>query len=548
MNQPVDRKIIDPHALADVLRDTRTGRKTIVQCHGCFDIVHPGHIRYLRFARELGDILVVSLTGDEGVDKGPERPYIPQELRAENLAALEFVDWVVIDPHPTAAEVLECLRPDVYVKGREYAQANDPRFVREREIVERHGGRVVFHSGDVVFSSTRLLESVVGDQALDEDRLRAVCERSAIDTTTVHETMQAVKGVRAVVVGDLICERYVFCDASAVAEDAPVMALRRLGAREYWGGAVAVARQLRALGATPFVISVVGRDAASEEAVARFAEVGVGGTLLPERPSVVQRSTFVADDAKLYELTEGESSPLDSAAEKRVLALLSARMAEADLLIWCDHGYGMLTPGLVRAAVAEARERGLTVVAHAPGQRSQLTSFDHTDLLTGTERRLREALHDMSSSLPAVVWRLLANARGRAAIVSLRKRGLIGFEGGSATAAVDGPRSDRLRSEFVPSAARHHVDWFGAEEAVVAMSAAVLATGGSLPLATYAASAAETLAVARQGGQPVTASELEAWFYARPELRPQSRFLPDSATVGDIALLAPPLAMGIADE
>ena len=130
--QSVQRKIVEPQHLARTLRALSSSGSTIVQCHGCFDIVHPGHIRYLQFARRLGDVLVISLTGDAAMGKGPERPYIPQELRAENLAALEFVDWVVIDPHPTASQLLELLRPDVYVKGREYATVTDARFARER--------------------------------------------------------------------------------------------------------------------------------------------------------------------------------------------------------------------------------------------------------------------------------------------------------------------------------------------------------------------------------------------------------------------------------
>jgi rfaE bifunctional protein nucleotidyltransferase chain/domain len=539
-------------ALSSLLQAARAAGKTVVQCHGCFDIVHPGHVRYLRFARELGDILVVSLTGDAGVDKGAERPYIPQELRAENLAALEFVDWVVIDPHPTAAEVLECLQPDVYVKGREYARASDPRFVREREIVERHGGRVVFHSGDVVFSSTRLLESMLRDEALDEDRLRALCERSGIDAAAVHEVVERFPKLRVVIVGDLIHERYVFCDAGAVAQDAPVMSLRRLGEREYWGGAVAVARQVQALGATPCVLTAGGRNAAARRVAERFAELEIAGELLRYRPAVVRRTTFVADDEKLFELTEGESSPLDSSAERRVLELLAERLVDADVLIWCDHGFGMLTSGLVRAAGALARARGVRVAGYASGQHSQLSALEQTDLLTATERGLREAMHDMSSGLPAVVWNLLRNTRGRAAVVSLRKRGLMGFEGeparhvGGNGGGEPGALSERLKSEFVPSVARHHVDWLGAEAAVITAAALTLAAGGSLPLATYAAASAETLAVSRPGGQPVTAAELAAWFHNRPELRPQNRFLPDPARLSDIAMLAPPLATGAA--
>src|ERR1700683_207459 len=118
--------------------------QTLVHCHGCFDIVHPGHIHHLQFARSLGDVLVVSVSADGQVNKGATRPLIPDELRAASLAALECVDWVYLNPDATATDLLEQLRPDVYVKGQEYEQNQDPRFLAERDTVTRNGGRVVF--------------------------------------------------------------------------------------------------------------------------------------------------------------------------------------------------------------------------------------------------------------------------------------------------------------------------------------------------------------------------------------------------------------------
>ena len=117
-------------------RDTarRDGRR-VVHCHGCFDIVHPGHIRHLRQARQLGDLLLITITGDAGIGKGVGRPLIPQELRAENLSALDFVDWVYIEPSPTAVDLLDAVRPDVYVKGQEYATNQHAGFAAEREAV-----------------------------------------------------------------------------------------------------------------------------------------------------------------------------------------------------------------------------------------------------------------------------------------------------------------------------------------------------------------------------------------------------------------------------
>ena len=129
----ISRKTCSLQQLLQLRENAQKQGRSVVHCHGCFDIVHPGHIRYLQFARAQGDVLIVSITGDASIDKGDQRPYIPQELRAENLAALELVDFVVIDRNETAVEILGRLRPDVYVKGQEYATSSDPRFLARVE-------------------------------------------------------------------------------------------------------------------------------------------------------------------------------------------------------------------------------------------------------------------------------------------------------------------------------------------------------------------------------------------------------------------------------
>src|ERR1700683_4658886 len=120
-----NRKTLTREELLAIRETARAAGKTVVHCHGCFDIVHPGHIQYLEFARSLGDILIVSVSADTHVNKGPSRPLIPDDLRAASVAALECVDWVYINSDPTAVELLNALRPDVYVKGREYEKNLD---------------------------------------------------------------------------------------------------------------------------------------------------------------------------------------------------------------------------------------------------------------------------------------------------------------------------------------------------------------------------------------------------------------------------------------
>ena len=213
MQPAYQSKIVDLEGLVAAVDSARRAGRTIVQCHGCFDIVHPGHVRYLEFARRQGDVLIVTLTGDSSFSKREEGPYIPQELRAESLAALVFVDYVYIDPNPTAEQILAQVRPDLYVKGREYENSEDPGFLSEKRTVEDYGGRIVFSSGEIVFSSSQLIERMPAGTELERERLSLLCQRSGLSTHALQSLLGRFAGLRVLVVGDVVVDRYVLCDA-----------------------------------------------------------------------------------------------------------------------------------------------------------------------------------------------------------------------------------------------------------------------------------------------------------------------------------------------
>lgn len=524
MSRRTSSKIVPVDVLIRRLAPKRAAGRRVVHCHGCFDIVHPGHIRYLEEARRLGDILVVSLTGDATISKGPGRPYIPQELRAENLAALQFVDWVVIDPHPTACELIEQLRPDVYIKGREYATSNDSRFLREKQLVEQLGGRVVFHTGDIVFSSTRLLQTLRRDELLEARRLRNFCERHAIHASAAYGVLEKIADLPVLVVGDAIRERYVDCAAIGVATDAPLAQYQRVSCQTFWGGAAAVALHLAALGARPTLLTGAGCEPGQRDDFAELSARGVGVEILPARPDVITRTTYLADDLKTFKVIEGDIAPLDSALEREALLWIRNRLPGARLLVWSDDGFGMVSPGLVREATLAARSLRVCVVGQTPGVRGELRNFQRADLLVATERQLREAVHDLSSSLPAVAWNLLNAISADALLVLLRKTGWMSFQrmepaSGAARAA------DRLQSDFLATMAGPVVDALGVDHAALAIAAAARSVGASPSLCHYFACCAEALSAGRRGDTLVTADHLLQWLAHRAELHPAGQFV-----------------------
>ncbi len=154
----VPHKILPLNDLGKLVAQLKDQENTIVLCHGAFDLMHPGHIKHFQAAKEMGDILIVTVTPDVYVDKGSGRPAYNQNLRVESIAALECIDYVAINKWPTAEETLKLLKPDIYVKGQEFKDIEDKtgKIQKEYKLAKELGIEVKF-THEIVFSSTKLL-------------------------------------------------------------------------------------------------------------------------------------------------------------------------------------------------------------------------------------------------------------------------------------------------------------------------------------------------------------------------------------------------------
>ncbi len=161
MTGKIDSKIKSLSELACALEALREKGKKIVHCHGVFDLLHPGHFKHFEAAKQKGDILVVTLTKDEFVNKGPGRPIFNQYLRQESLAALQCIDFVALNEGPTAVEAIKKLKPDFYVKGKDYERKEDDitgKIFEEESVVRSVGGELYF-TDEITFSSSSLINT-----------------------------------------------------------------------------------------------------------------------------------------------------------------------------------------------------------------------------------------------------------------------------------------------------------------------------------------------------------------------------------------------------
>ena len=395
-------KIKSLDELADLVAQAKAEGLHVAQCHGVFDLLHPGHIRHFEAARRIADVLVVTLTPDECVDKGPGRPVFNQRLRAESIAALQAVDYVAVNNGPTAAEAIYKLRPDFYVKG----QAGDPdapadRIREEEDAVHSVGGQIHF-TDEITFSSTNLLNSffaVFSPEA--DDYLRRF--RPQYNAEQVIERLKALRSLRVLVIGDIIIDEYHYCKAIGKSSKSATLTARFLSAERHAGGVLAVANHVAGFAGEVHLVTYLGDPVEDEFFVRTHLKPAVQAHLVhqPGRPNVVKRRYVDPFQvSKMFEVLwlDGDE-PLPEAQES-LLAQLVDLAPKCDLAIVADFGHGNLGQRTIQWLTAQPLFLAVTTQTNSANAGYNLiTKYPRADYVCIDEQEMRLASHSRYGEL-----------------------------------------------------------------------------------------------------------------------------------------------------
>lgn len=343
-------KILPLEGLAQVIDGLKTQGRRVVLCHGVFDLLHIGHIRYFRQAREHGDVLVVTLTPDAHVDKGPFRPAFSERLRLEAVASLDVVDYVALNQWPTAEELLRRLRPDVYVKGREFeGPGQDPtgKMALEAAVAAELGVELAF-AGDIVFSSSKLINEHLSNLPHEMDQfLRIFRQRHSL--AEVEALLGAMAKLKVLVLGDAILDEYQYCVALGKSSKDPVLAVKNISSELFAGGALAVANHVAQFAGEVHLATFLG----DEEPVGPFLDQAMDPRVQCHffvRPGAITtlKRRFVEEYTlnKLFEVYQHDQGPSPE-AEQRLLTWLRDALDGFDLVVAGDFGHGAITPAML---------------------------------------------------------------------------------------------------------------------------------------------------------------------------------------------------------
>ena len=385
----------------DIRPQLKDAGKTIALCHGVFDLVHPGHIIHLEQAKEMADILVVSITAAKYVRKGPGRPYFDDEMRMKFMAALECVDYVMLSEGYTVDDIVESVEPDIYVKGEEYAKAEDDitgKITEEKALVEKHGGKIEYTTGQT-YSSTKLINTAMS--GLPEDVRHYVEDfKTRYSMQDIRDFAEKAGRLKVLVVGDIIIDKYTYCNVQGLMSKDMGYSARIHHSEEYLGGSLAIARHLASFTDNVMLLSIMGKE--EEIRLRIFEELSDSiklNFLYSEQFPTIVKHRYLTRNAKREEYRKvlavnniPEKIKYEKEIRESFREKLSEKLESSDVVFLCDFGHGLIDAEVIELIQEKAKYLVLNCQTNSSNHGLNIiTKYKRTDVFTVDQQELKLA-------------------------------------------------------------------------------------------------------------------------------------------------------------
>ena len=472
VTKPTDkiRTLEELAAITGILR--QRGAK-VVQAHGTFDLLHIGHIRHLETGRGMGDALVVTITADQFVNKGPGRPVFNENYRAEMLATLEFVDWVGVCDAPDAIGAIELLQPDIYVKGQDYQNPEGDvtgKITKERLAVESVGGELAF-TEEITFSSSHLINRHLN---IFEPHIREHLHeyRSNGGLDEILALIDQVKDFRVLLVGDAIIDDYQYILPMGKSPKENMIATRYQDRELFAGGVFAAANHVASFCAEVDVITCLGGLESYEEFIRSKLHPNVrlhSVTRSGATTTLKRRFVDISYMRKLFEIYFMDDDPLAAPLQEDVNNLISNIAPECDLVIATDFGHGLLDQSAVQTMNEAAQFLAVNTQSNSANMGYNLiTKYGKADYICIDAPEARLATGDRISPLGDVAHSLIDDRIdcGKL-IITQGKHGCVTYE-----------REGVVHT--IPAFAKNVLDTVGAGDAFLSVTSPLVAAGAPM--------------------------------------------------------------------
>ena len=482
-----EKKILSLEALAEKAQELKSQGKKIILSHGIFDLIHNGHISHLKKARCEGDVLMVTLTGDDYVNLGPGHPIFSEKLRAETLAALECVDYIAINYSATTAEVIEAVQPYGFVKGGEYKSVSDDTSsdtFKEKLALEAYGGLLKFTSNSS-FDSPQLLNEYL--QVFSSEATQFLSQyRKTNSYINIINKLQKFKNLKVLVVGDAILDEYHYVDPLGQSGKGFHLSVKYDSVERFAGGSLAVANHISGFAKEVTLVSGLGKNDGYEDFIRSKLNDRVNPNffLTGQSSTMVKRRYVDLDMNKLFEVYFCDKGHLPGDFNKQVCPWLEQHVAEYDLVVVPDFGNGFLTQEMVKVLCDKARFLAVNTQLNS-GNRGYhvINRYSRADFVSLNEAEIRLATHNRHDPLEPIMEKVARNIQARWVAVTRGTEGAIIL--------------DQADGKFfkVPALSMKKVDRVGAGDTFLSLASLSLGSGLPAGIAVFVGSAAAALSV-----------------------------------------------------
>lgn len=475
-----------------MINSRKKDKKVLVT--GNFNILHPGHLRLLRYAKEYGSYLIVGITSDNIAGTSA---HIPETLRLEGIKSNNWVDEAFIF-NSSVEEIIKEIKPDVVVKGKEHQKNFNP----EQKILDSIGGKLVFGSGESVFSSLDLLSKDFAYASTKNLQVpQEFIDRHNIKKNNLKKIINSFTNVRVCVIGDLILDEYITCEPLGMSQEDPTIVVTPVNTTKFIGGAGIVAAHASGLGSEVHLMSITGIDQGSIFSKKELESSGVNCHLIEDesRPTTLKQR-FRSKGKSLLRVSYLHQNAISEELQDIFFNKLQDLIDEIDLIVFSDFNYGALPQRLVDKIIklAEKKEVLMSADSQSSSQIGDISRFKGMDLITPTEREARVSQQNNEDGLIVLAEKLKSKSLARNLFLKLGEEGMIVHQEDNKEHV-----TDRL-----PALNNIPKDTAGAGDSLLITASLALACRASIWEAALLGSLSAGIQISRIGNIPLRAKEL----------------------------------------
>lgn len=481
------KKIFNLNQLSKILEKKRRGKK-IVLCHGVFDLVHVGHIEHFKKAKSFGDILVVTVTTDKFINKGPGRPYFNSQLRQNFLESISCIDYVAEIDSPSVIEGIKIIKPDIYCKGKDYKDHSKDitnKIKKEIAEVKKNNGKILY-TDEITFSSSKLLN--LGKIGQNENQNKIISDiKGKYSYRDIEIILNDIVKTKVLVIGEIILDYYNFCEPLGKSGKDPIMMFRNIYNEKYAGGTAAIANHISSFLKNVDLVSTIGDKKDNESFIKKNLKKNIKTNLIPKEnsPTIIKEKYIDhITNNKIIGFYHFNDSQLNDEQEKKTSKIISKITNNADMVVMADYGHGMISNKLAKLICKKSNFLVVNAQINAANSSHHtLNKYKKLDALIINESELRHELRDRNSSIDVLVKLLIKNKDINYVVVTSGSKGAKLF--------------DNIKKKFyqVPSFTNNVVDKIGSGDAMMSLFSIILQKTKDPKLSIFLGSLAAAQAV-----------------------------------------------------